>query len=231
MIHDNHRNPDSVGATLRKGDIRSQGPIGGPVHERSVRVQLHHGSIEEVAGVGVPVARLGPRMLLQRLYPRFQHLHLGFKGPCSALRRVLGAASSSDERCNANRGDDATIQVCVVLDGHVRRRFLACPKSAHPPNGWRGVAPASLTSDNGHSSTPGATGRCGAVVVAALTRTRRGISSELVLSAADGVPTDCVVNFDTIHTLPREAFRRRLTRVGPSRIEEACRVLQASTGC
>src|SRR5687767_15475285 len=51
--------------------------------------------------------------------------------------------------------------------------------------------------------------RIDSVVVAALTRTRRGLISELVLTAtADGVPTDCVVNFDNIHTLARKSFRR-----------------------
>ena len=75
-------------------------------------------------------------------------------------------------------------------------------------------------------------GRIGAVVVAALTRTQRGVSSELALTAAaDGVPTDCVANFDTVHTLPREAFRRRVTKLNPARLEEACQVLQAATGC
>jgi mRNA-degrading endonuclease toxin of MazEF toxin-antitoxin module len=39
--------------------------------------------------------------------------------------------------------------------------------------------------------------RIGSVVVAALTRTRRGLVSELVLTASDdGVPSDCVVNLD-----------------------------------
>jgi mRNA interferase MazF len=43
--------------------------------------------------------------------------------------------------------------------------------------------------------------RIDSVVVAALTRTRRHLVSELELSvAADGVPSDCVVNFDNIHT-------------------------------
>jgi mRNA interferase MazF len=52
--------------------------------------------------------------------------------------------------------------------------------------------------------------RIGSVVVAALTRTQRGLVSELELTPdTDGVPTDCVVNFDNIHTLPREALRRR----------------------
>jgi mRNA interferase MazF len=44
----------------------------------------------------------------------------------------------------------------------------------------------------------------GTIVVAALTRTRREIVSELVLTQADDdVPTECVVNFDNLHTIPR----------------------------
>lgn len=74
-------------------------------------------------------------------------------------------------------------------------------------------------------------GRIGSVVVAALTRTRRGLASELVLTKADGVPTDSVVNFDNIHTIPRETFRRRVAVLGPERMAEACRTLQAATGC
>jgi mRNA interferase MazF len=74
--------------------------------------------------------------------------------------------------------------------------------------------------------------RIGAVVVAALTRTRRGLLSELELTAAtDGVPSDCVVNFDNIHTLPRTAFRRRITQLSLMRLQQACRTLRASTGC
>ena len=45
--------------------------------------------------------------------------------------------------------------------------------------------------------------RIGSVVVAAVTRTIRGLVSELELTPDDGVPTDCVVNFDNIHTIPR----------------------------
>lgn len=74
--------------------------------------------------------------------------------------------------------------------------------------------------------------RIGTVVVAALTRIRRHLVSELDLSAAeDGVPTDCVVNFDNLHTLPKEALRRRVTTLSPSRMAEACAVLTAATGC
>ena len=74
--------------------------------------------------------------------------------------------------------------------------------------------------------------RIGSVVVAALTRTIRGLVSELELTAADdGVPTDCVVNFDNIHTLPRSTFRHHLTTLSPQRLAESCRTLRDATGC
>lgn len=73
--------------------------------------------------------------------------------------------------------------------------------------------------------------RIGSVVVAALTRTQRGLASELKLTPADGVPTECVVNFDDIHTIPRQTFRRKVTSLSPARLADVCRTLQAATGC
>jgi len=73
--------------------------------------------------------------------------------------------------------------------------------------------------------------RIGSLVVAALTRTVRGLVSELPLTSADGVPTDCVVNFDNVHTIPRETLRRRVATLPPSRMADACRALQAAAGC
>lgn len=73
--------------------------------------------------------------------------------------------------------------------------------------------------------------RIGAVVVAALTRTRRGLVSELELTPDDGVPSDSVVNFDNIHTISRDALRRRVAELTPARMADACRTLQAATGC
>lgn len=74
--------------------------------------------------------------------------------------------------------------------------------------------------------------RIGSVVVAALTRTRRGLLSELDLTTRDDqIPTDCVVNFDNIHTLPRDTFRRKVTTLSPARMAEACGALAAATGC
>ena len=74
--------------------------------------------------------------------------------------------------------------------------------------------------------------RIGSVVVAGLTRTQRGLVSELVLSAQrDGVPSDCVVNFDNIHTVRREVFRRPIAKLSPQRLGEACQCLRDATGC
>ena len=70
------------------------------------------------------------------------------------------------------------------------------------------------------------------VVVAPLTRTRRGLIAEMAVTARyDGVPSDSVVNFDTILTVPRSAFRRRVTQLSEARLEEACQTLRAATGC
>lgn len=74
--------------------------------------------------------------------------------------------------------------------------------------------------------------RIGSVVVAALTRNRRGLVSELALtSAADGLPSDSVVSFDNIHTIPRSSFRRRVVKLSPARIEQSCRCLRDALGC
>lgn len=70
------------------------------------------------------------------------------------------------------------------------------------------------------------------VVVAVLTRTQRGVVSELTLTVAeDDVPADCVVSFDNLHTLPRSAFRRRLTILSDPRMARACRTLRAALAC
>ena len=74
--------------------------------------------------------------------------------------------------------------------------------------------------------------RIGSIVVAALTRTVRGLVSELELAPdADGVPTGCVVNFDNLHTIERHLLRRRVTALSPAQMARACRVLNDALGC
>ncbi len=70
------------------------------------------------------------------------------------------------------------------------------------------------------------------VVVAALSRTRRRVVSELVLTVVeDDVASDCVVSFDNLHTLPRSSFRRRVSALSEPRMARACRSLRAAVAC
>jgi mRNA interferase MazF len=40
-----------------------------------------------------------------------------------------------------------------------------------------------------------------------------------------------VANLDNLHTLPRDRFRRRITKLEPMRMAEACQVLRDATDC
>jgi mRNA interferase MazF len=74
--------------------------------------------------------------------------------------------------------------------------------------------------------------RIDSLVVCALTRTRRGLVSELELTPEkDGVPTACVASFDSLHTIPRASLRRRVAALSAARMAQACRVLRDATGC
>lgn len=73
--------------------------------------------------------------------------------------------------------------------------------------------------------------RIAAVVVAACSRTVRGVRSELPLGPEDGMPEPCVASFDNLHTLPRSRFRQRITRLDRERLSQACRVLDVALGC
>lgn len=74
--------------------------------------------------------------------------------------------------------------------------------------------------------------RIGSVVVAALTRTVRGLVSELELTPEDdGVPSSCVINFDNLHTLRKDTLRRQVASLSAPRMYQACQVLLAATGC
>jgi mRNA interferase MazF len=45
------------------------------------------------------------------------------------------------------------------------------------------------------------------VTIAEVTRVVRSLPSETPLSRADGMPTECVVNTDNLHTIPRDRLR------------------------
>jgi mRNA interferase MazF len=50
-----------------------------------------------------------------------------------------------------------------------------------------------------------------AITVAPLTRTVRGIPVEVPLDAGDGLPQRCVINLDSIITIPKRYLESRIT--------------------
>ena len=69
------------------------------------------------------------------------------------------------------------------------------------------------------------------LLAAPVTRTVRGIPTELPLGAADGMPTECVASFDNLRVVPRAYLVERLISLDPIRLLEACRALRAAVDC
>jgi mRNA interferase MazF len=56
------------------------------------------------------------------------------------------------------------------------------------------------------------------VTVAPVTRTIRGIHSEVPLDKTDGMPARCVINLDDILTIPKNLVTDRLTTLTPTKM-------------
>ena len=61
----------------------------------------------------------------------------------------------------------------------------------------------------------------GEVTVAPITSTIRGIPSEVLLLKSEGMPTDCVINFDHIQTVSKKKIGSLITILSPERLKEA----------
>ena len=69
------------------------------------------------------------------------------------------------------------------------------------------------------------------VVVAPVTRTVRGIPTEVPLGAEEGLPAPCAAAFDNVQPLRRSFLTERVGRLGDSRRTEICRALAALADC
>jgi mRNA interferase MazF len=69
------------------------------------------------------------------------------------------------------------------------------------------------------------------IVVALVTRTVRGIETEVKIGPADGMPVECAVSLDNLRTVPRSLLTEPITKLDPARMEAVCRALAHSTGC
>ncbi len=64
------------------------------------------------------------------------------------------------------------------------------------------------------------------VVVAQVTTTVHHLQCEVVLTPADGVPRDCVVNCDTLLTVPKSRLTGLITKLSNQRMQEVHRALR-----
>lgn len=69
------------------------------------------------------------------------------------------------------------------------------------------------------------------VLVAPITRTVRGIPTEVVLDETDGMSKPCVVSFDNLSTIAKSQLTEKITNLGEPRMQEVCRALNASVDC
>lgn len=69
-----------------------------------------------------------------------------------------------------------------------------------------------------------------AVVVAPLTRTVRGIPTEIALGRDEGLSTACAASFDNLQRVRRSALTTRAGQLGPRRME-LCAALRALADC
>ena len=69
------------------------------------------------------------------------------------------------------------------------------------------------------------------VVVALVTRTVRGIDTEVPLGPADGMPVECAVSLDNVRTVPRALLTEPITRLDQVKLDAICRALGRSAGC
>ena len=69
------------------------------------------------------------------------------------------------------------------------------------------------------------------VLVAPVTRTIRGVPSELMVGEAEGLPVESVASFDNLQPFPKAMLTRRLGSLGSARLHEICRVAGATLDC
>ncbi|MGX6448608.1 type II toxin-antitoxin system PemK/MazF family toxin [Patulibacter sp. S7RM1-6] len=69
------------------------------------------------------------------------------------------------------------------------------------------------------------------VVVAPVTRTVRGIPTEVPLGPDDGLAVECCASFDNLQPIDRRLLTEPAGRLAPERRPELCRALRALADC
>ena len=69
------------------------------------------------------------------------------------------------------------------------------------------------------------------IVVAPVTRTVRGIPTEIPLGEAEGLSQECAASFDNLRTVRRAFLSARLGRLGADSSQRICDALAALADC
>lgn len=69
------------------------------------------------------------------------------------------------------------------------------------------------------------------VLAAPITRTVRGIPTELALGVEDGMPQQCAASFDKLRVVPKALLVEKQCALDAIRLIEACRALRAAVDC
>jgi mRNA interferase MazF len=69
------------------------------------------------------------------------------------------------------------------------------------------------------------------LTVAPVTKTIRGVPSEVALDDTDGMKVPCAVNLHNAVTVSKERLGRRVAQLHSSRMSEICAALRFSLGC
>ena len=66
------------------------------------------------------------------------------------------------------------------------------------------------------------------MILVEVTRVIRDLLCEVPLDVADGMPVDCVVNTDNLHTIPKDRLRQRITVLPEDRLFALAQALRHS---
>jgi len=69
------------------------------------------------------------------------------------------------------------------------------------------------------------------VLVAPMTRTIRGIPTEVRVDESDGLPDECAITFDNVRQISPGLLIEPITHLSGPRMHQACRALAIATGC
>ena len=70
----------------------------------------------------------------------------------------------------------------------------------------------------------------GEATVAPVTRTIRDIPTEVLLTPADGLPTDCAINLDHLQTITKNKLGRLITKLDENKMRSVRRALMFALG-